>query len=269
MMHRVVVLGVLLLTAGGLIAQEKPSSESTVGVRATLKQIIIPGSEVEVTPIENTAAPLVIRITESYPGTEFRRYDLEYYGLEPGIYNVMEYLQRKDGSPLSGVPALHVKVSAVLPPGQILPHELDSTEMPEIGGYRRMRNFAIALWGIGLLAILFWRRPGRAGETGKAAQPVLSFADQLRPLVEQARTGKLGDSDRARLERMLLGFWRRKLGLQTIDPMEAMARLRQHPDAGPLIKKLEEWLHRPPGSTDEVDVASLLEPYENVTEQPA
>lgn len=263
------MLGLLLAVHGNVIAQEKPSSESTVGVRAALKQIIIPGPEVEVVPIENTAAPLVIRITETYPGTEFRRYDLEYYGLEPGTYNVMDYLQRKDGSPLSGVPALYVKVGAVLPPGQILPHDLESTKMPEIGGYRRMRNFAIALWGVGLLAILFWRRPRPASETGKAAQPVVSFADQLRPLVEQARRGKLGDSDRARLERMLLGFWRRKLELQSIDPMDAMARLRQHPDAGPLIKKLEEWLHRPPGSTDEVDVASLLEPYENVTEQPA
>ena len=58
---------------------------------------VLPGSELEVKPI-GERTPIVLRIVRVFPhGTAFR-YDLEYYGLEPGSFDLKDYLQRKDRS---------------------------------------------------------------------------------------------------------------------------------------------------------------------------
>jgi hypothetical protein len=82
-------------------------------------------------------------------------------------------------------------------------------------------------------------------------------------LVEGALAGQLSQPQLARLERTLLAFWRRRLGLEKADPAEAITTLRAHPEAGPLLEQLEVWLHRP-GSRDRVDPARLLAPYQHL-----
>ena len=79
--------------------------------------------------------------------------------------------------------------------------------------------------------------------------------------MEQAAAGTLDTEGRARLERMIFSHWREQLGLpEQGDPAELHRQLRQHEDAGALVRGLEDWLHRPPG-TAAVDIAALLEPY--------
>jgi len=39
--------------------------------------------------------------------------------------------------------------------------------------------------------------------------------------------------------------------------------LREHPDAGPLLRGLEDWLHRPE-PRESVDVGALLAPYRDL-----
>jgi hypothetical protein len=98
------------------------------------------------------------------------------------------------------------------------------------------------------------------GDEGEAAP--LTLADRLRPLVEDARTGELSTERRAELERLLLAHWRERRDLAGVDAADAVIRLRRDEEAGPLLRQLEEWLHRPGGSgAHEVDVAALLEPY--------
>jgi hypothetical protein len=67
----------------------------------------------------------------------------------------------------------------------------------------------------------------------------------------------------AELERALVVCWRRRLGLTETAPAEALAKLRQHPDASPLMTQLEIWLHRPPGG-EAVDINALLKHYQNI-----
>jgi len=67
----------------------------------------------------------------------------------------------------------------------------------------------------------------------------------------------------AELERALVSYWRRKLVLEDLAPVEALATLRAHPEASPLVTQLEAWLHRPAGQQT-VDVGQLLEPYRNI-----
>jgi hypothetical protein len=103
----------------------------------------------------------------------------------------------------------------------------------------------------------------------------VTLAQRLRPLVERARRGELAPAERAELERTLLAYWRRRLDLGG-NAAEAMATLRRHEQAGPLIEALERWLHRPSSGAD-VDadgemggeIGALLAPYESAPEPAA
>ncbi|MEO6593187.1 MAG: hypothetical protein ABIP94_00370, partial [Planctomycetota bacterium] len=91
-----------------------------------------------------------------------------------------------------------------------------------------------------------------------------SLADRLRPLVEAVAAGRADDAGKAELERLLLAFWRARLGLKQAKAQAALAEMRQHAEAGALLRQLEAWLHMPvpPAS---LDVAALLAPYRSVS----
>jgi hypothetical protein len=182
-----------------------------------------------------------------------------YYGLDPGTFDLKDYLKRKDGSSTADLPALQVEIRTLLPPGQVQPHELTASAGPALGGYRFWLVVGGVVWGVGLLAIVFVGRQRRRAGADTTSRPV-TLAARLRPLVEQARVGALSIAERAELERLLLTFWQRRLGVAEARPQEVFATLRQHAEAGPLLVQLERWLHRP-GAADNVDVATLLAPY--------
>ena len=88
-----------------------------------IEQQVLPGPELEPLPVTDKT-PVVIRIDAVYPhGTDFR-YDFVCYGLEPGEYDLRNYLRRKDGTSASNLPALPFFVQSQLPPGQIEPNKL-------------------------------------------------------------------------------------------------------------------------------------------------
>jgi hypothetical protein len=228
-----------------------------------LEGVVLPGPELVAKRLDDRKAPVVLRVARVYPhGTAFR-YDLEYFGLEPGTHDLRDYLQRKDGSPAAGLPPIPVTVKPVLPPGQVEPNRLQVEPGPRVGGYRTLLIAVGALWGVGLIAIIasfvFPRRKTAAAST---AAPV-SLADRLRPLVEGAIAGQLSRGELAGLERGLLAYWRKRLRLEAAPPGEAIDTMRRHPEAGPLLGQLEAWLHRP-GPPDAVDVGRLLAPYRNL-----
>ena len=227
------------------------------------ENLVLPGTELEAKPLADRKAPVVLRIIAVYPhGTAFR-YDLEYFGLEPGSHDLRDSLRRKDGSPAADLPPIPVKVNAVRPPGQVLPNDLKGEPGPRLGGYRLLMIGLGVVWGVGLVAILLsFFFPRRARATAAARRPV-TLADRLRPLVEGAVAGKLSPGELADLERSLMAYWRKRLRLEKEAPAEAIAVLRGHKDAGPLLNRLEEWLHRP-GSSGAVDVGGLLAPYRDL-----
>jgi hypothetical protein len=229
-----------------------------------IEQLVLPGTELEAVPNDDRRVPVVLRVARVFPHGSAFRYDLEYQGLEPGTFDLKAYLRRKDGSSTADLPSMPIVVRALLPPGQVTPNPLVIHEAPSLGGYRTLRIAAAVAWGLGLAAIIYYgflRRKKLVAGPG-VAQP-LSLADRLRPLVEGALAGQLSQPQLARLERTLLAFWRRRLGLEKADPAEAITALRSHPEAGPLLEQLEVWLHRP-GSRDSVDPARLLAPYQHL-----
>jgi hypothetical protein len=244
-------------------ASSGPRSTSTVGMPAMVEQVVLSGTELEVRPIEDRRAPVVLRITAAYPHGSAFRYDLSYYGLEPGEYDLKELLRRKDGTPASDLPPIQVKVNPTLPPGQVEPHALMLGQSPSLGGYRLLLALGGSLWCAGLAAILLLGRHKRSLAEAATSRPV-TLADSLRPLVDAAVAGKLDRGQHAELERLLIGYWRRRLNLEQARPPDAIAAMREHPEAGPLLRKLEEWLHRPDDESGPVDVADLLRPYQNL-----
>ncbi|WP_435015410.1 hypothetical protein TA3x_002948 [Tundrisphaera sp. TA3] len=260
--HRRFAFGLLVSLAWACPAPG--SAAPSVGMPARIDQIVLPGTELEARPIEDRRAKVVVRVVDVYPhGTAFR-YNLLYYGLEPGDYDLRDALRRKDGGSTADLPPIPVKVVAILPPGQIEPHPLTPTPTAFPGLYRPLMFLAAAAWVAGLLAILLVGRKRRRVEDDRPGAVAPSLADRLRPLVESAMAGTLAEGQHAELERMLIDHWRRRLGLEALPPAAAIAAIRSDPTAGALLNRLEAWLHMPPGSAGPVDVAALLAPYRNI-----
>ncbi len=252
-------LTLLVLCLPLLLAADTPP---TVGFAGRLRDVVLPGSELEPKQLRDRKTPVVLRVLKAEPVLDGFRYDIEYIGLEPGAFDLREHLQRKDGSSTANLPEVRVTIASVLPPGHVLPNELEARTTPRPGGYRLALILGGIVWCLGLLAILFVGRHRRKAAR-EAARPK-TLADHLRPLVEDAVAGRAVPTRLADLERALVGYWTRKLGLLQQRPIDAMAQLRRHDQAGPLLVQLEAWLHRPAARAEPVNVASLLEPYRHL-----
>ncbi len=255
MLHHALILLSLMTEAGPSDARK-----CTVGMTARIDQLLLPGPELEVRPLDDRRVPLVIRIVGSYAHGDSFRYDIEYYGLDPGTFDLKDYLRRRDGSDASNLPAIPVTIASVLPPGQVVPNELRFAHEPGWLKYRALLWTAGILWVVGLLVILLAGR--RRQKDATTATPV-TLADHLRPLVTRATAGELSPTELADLERTLMAYWRRRLGWEHFTPSEASTFLRTNSQAGPLLQQLEIWLHRP-AANQPVDVVALLRPYQDI-----
>lgn len=234
----------------------------TVGYPARIDGLVLPGAELETKPLTDRRGPIVVRIVNSYRHGSAFRYDLEYYGLEAGSFDLKDYLRRKDGSSIASLPAIPVEIRSVLPPGQVLPNELGAKSPPRLGGYQLVLIGLGVFWMLGLLAIFYLGRGKKRDEALAGARP-RTLADHLRPLIEGAIAGRLTPAQLAELERSLVVYWGRRLNVSERKPAEALAELRKHPEAGGLLGQLETWLHRP-GAHKHVDIVALLEPYRDI-----
>lgn len=245
--------------------QAHPLASSTVGMPGRIEQLVLPGAELEVKPLEDRRTPLVLRITEVYHHGSALRYSMVYYGLEPGGYDLRDYLRRKDGSALGELPPIPVEVVPVLPPGQVEPNALAIERSPWLGGYRLLLAAVGSVWCAGLAAILLLGRRKRASADAETTRSV-TLAERLRPLVASAIAGTLSEDRHAELERLLIGYWRKRLGLEQASPPDVIRALRSHAEAGPLLRYLEAWLHQPRGNADPAEAARLLRPYQDLSD---
>ncbi|MEA3211109.1 MAG: hypothetical protein QOE70_4166 [Chthoniobacter sp.] len=235
------------------------SAAPTVGIEGQV-EVLLPGPELKAKAADRTA-PIIVRIAGTRPHGTLIAYDLRYIGLVPGAYDLGKYLLLQDGAPAANLPPIPVQIAGLLPAehqGQLSPRA--RSPFPHLGGYKWLMIGAATLWAV-LAFPLFRaarRRPESTTASGPAAPPTL--AERLRPLVEKATAGPLTADDQAKLERLLLAHWCDRLDLASLDPPAAMAILRAHPEAGALLRALEDWLHRPPG-TAKVDLEAVLAPY--------
>ncbi len=242
-----------------LVGQENRSP--TVGAPGFVDQIKLPGSELAAKPVSDDRVPIVVRIVKTFPHGDHFRYDIAFQGLEPGEYNLADYLVRKDGSSTEDLPEIKVEIRSLLPPGQIEPNQLENSILPRLGGYKSLMVIAIVFWSIVFagLILLGWKRK----ETAPIIETKKSFADLLRPRLEQAMRGELHHTQLAELERMLIAFWRRRLDLEGVAIESAIEKIKANPEAGPTVLQLEKWIHSPHAQSD-VSLQQLLAPYESI-----
>lgn len=239
---------------------QRASEAPSVGMTGRIDGLVLAGSELELAPLVPNA-PIAVRIVAAAPHGDAFRYDLEYWGFEPGAHDLRHCLKRVDGSTTDDLAPITVEIASLLEPGRVLPHTLEAGRVPRFGGYVEL------LWGLGLvwvgvLAWLVFSLRARRSTENAPARPA-SFADLLQPLVERATRGDLTSHERALLELGLAKWWQARLGWSELAPLEARRRLRAHEQAGPLLQRLEDWLHRPPGTArvgpDELE--RVLAPY--------
>lgn len=249
----------VVLSAPGLAWDARDLVETRIGMQGTC-HFSWNGPALETAPVEEKT-PLVLRIANVERSNGAAVYELRFVGHRAGQFDLGDFLRRADGQPLSGLPPLAVRVVEHLPAdhdGSL--EELTGPGLPRFWRYRWTLWFLAAAWAIPLgVAIVRWSlRRKRRPIVAEIAQP--TFADQLQPLVAAALAGSLSDADRARLEMLLIAYWRDRLKLRGLAPQAAILRMREHPEAGQLLRQLERWLHQRPQAAT-VDIAVLLAPY--------
>ena len=246
----------------------KAIATATVGMPVAMDDVILPGGELEpaAAGMESGATDQsgVLRIVRATPHGDDFRYSFVFYGLEPGDYDLANYLRPIPGGEPRELPTIPVKVTTLLPPGQVEPHTLTAGKLPGLGGYRRTFWALGILWAVGLLLLMFAFRRKPEVRTN-ASERQMTFADHLRPLMIAASQGTLSIEEQSAIERLLLSYWKDRLGVKRLSPAKAMDALKADPQAGELIRQLEAWLHAPDTPQD-VDVEQLLAPYRGFTE---
>ncbi len=249
-----------------IIAENKDdSSRSTpIGLEGKI-MVVLPGEKLEATPVGDKSK-IILRIHDIFPNGNAYRYDLRYFGFVSGEYNLNQFLLTSDGKTPTNLPPIKITIDGILPEDHdgILIEE--DKEEPQFSA-----NYTIWLIGI----IIFWslaalplfligiKSKKNSDETNEINEPDL--AQRLIPLVEQAANGTLDIEGRAQLERMIVSHWRERLNLtKEGNTADLYLQLKQHEESGPLLCGLEDWLHRPPGTTA-VDITKLLEPYRRPT----
>jgi hypothetical protein len=253
------VRALLLLLCCLALSVQALSDTPTVGIEGQLT-VLLPARDLRARPIDRTS-PLTVRIASTLPRGELAQYDLRFIGLVPGKYDLRKLLIHQDGSPAQSLPPLPVEISGLLLEthnGHLGEH---AVERPGIAAYYRWIMGGTALLWLGAAVPLFLSRRRRTAAEPPAVTRLPTLAERLQPLVEEARAGQLTTDRQAELERLLLGYWQQRLELGSLKIGEAMSRLRAHPEAGALLRALEDWLHRRPG-TAKVDLDTMLAPYQ-------
>ena len=232
----------------------------TVGTTTELVDVILPGPRLIGKPIDDRD-PVIVRVTDAIAHGDGFRYRIEYQGMEPGNFDLSKWLVRRDSKDVGELPSIPVQIRSLLPPGQIQPNELTVGWLPSMGGYKILMVTLAVLWTLGLLGLIFLGRKKKQTAPPTAAPTTL--AAMLKQRIEAACEDQAGSKDLAEIERMLSAFWQKKLNLESESPYDAIVKIRQHPDSGPLMQQLENWIHRP-DSDEVVDWQALLAPYRNL-----
>ncbi len=237
----------------------KSAPPSHIGIEGEAS-VTLPRPDYRPRPLDDRTE-LIVRLDHVTPLTNaLYRYDFFFMGLEPGTYNLADYLIRADGGRPDELNGKQLVVRALLPDdhnGQLAPEVV--RPFPFVGGYRAFLVLLGVMWVGGWIVFVVAGRKRRPVMLAPVVPPP-SLAERLRPLVEAAAQGKLTADGKARLERLLLGFWREKLALPDVRMIEALSCLKAHAEAGALLRALERWLHRREGATP-AEITLLLEPY--------
>jgi hypothetical protein len=192
------------------------------------------------------------------------RCDLRYVIFVPGEYNLVHYLRTAEGKIPEGLGPLPVSCTTLLPPGHdgaLSTQPLSS--LPSLSGYYLFLGIFLAFWVTAGVLLWRWMHPHETTVAPMLPEPEKTWADHLRPLVEQAAIRPLTPAEQGRLDSLLIACWRYRLGLESASVADSLARIRGDGEAGALLEALDHWIYAPTGASAPTDVAALLAPYRN------
>lgn len=258
-----ICIAILSAFAGG--AQE-PQTRTTIGIEG---RVVIEhrGEALQAAEVREDAL-LLLRIGEVEElGDGLQRIELLFLARRAGDYDLRDALQFGPERPVGdALDPILVQVDSLLPEdhqGDL--ESIEELEGPGAGGFTTIFRVVLALWLIPAAIWIFWKWRNRPRPDPVIVERVPTLAERLQPLVDAARRGELDLAGQARLERMLLGYWREQLGLQSVPQAEAVRQMRADDEAGELLRTVEAWLHRPESQRPEqAEVDALLDRYRNI-----
>ena len=187
--------------------------------------------------------------------------ELEFIGVDAGVFDLRDSLVFDDGGPTDRLDPLTIEIVSKL--ASDAPSDVFLAEAPPAtiaGGYRTLL-VAIAVVWIMIPVLVVIRRWLRRPPPPAVASSPPTLLDRLEPLVRSAADRELTVDEQGRLELLLHAYWRKRLGLEE-DPVLAVGVIRQDPEAGRLLRRVESWLHAPDGrDPSAAEIVELLAPY--------
>jgi hypothetical protein len=241
-------------------ADELEAFIQRVGLPLLIEDHYLPGPRLEPIPRTDREIPLMVRLVETKPAQDGFRYTFEVQGLDPGTYNLGNYLRKEESESGRSRHNIPLTITTELPPGLARPAELQTETLPRIGGYRALIAVLVIAWVGGIVCIYYSMR--KKPERTILRTGELTIPDRLKPLLEKAARYPLVLEEQALLERLILAHWRERVPeVKKLPPDKALTALRKHSEAAPHLLQLEKWLHsRNPGINSE-KLEELLKPY--------
>lgn len=228
-------------------APYKPLASTTIGIEGKVMYRVEAGGPRLIARPVDRFADVNLRIAEVIEDGNAKLYDLRFIAQHAGRFDLRDALERVDGGPMSALPAAPVAVGAKLDPehdGELIAMQ-DVSAKPR-AGYRATMIAVGSVWLLVPIVYAGWRLAHRRRrEVLAPPPPPPTLADQLAPMVELARTGKLDVEGRATLERLVIAYWRKRLHLQSLSTRAALDAVKADPKAGALLNAVERWLHAP------------------------
>jgi hypothetical protein len=205
-------------------------------------------------------ASVSLRIAEDARQGASRVYDVRYVVSLPGEFNLMEYLASADGTPLSGLPPFKVRGRTSLTKDI----ETRIREIEDVGVqiwhwyYEALAGLGVA-WALWLAALVLVGRPKRPPKPAPPP-PAPSLAEVIARYFEALACGDLPVEDKARLEILLLKYWRERLGLRHDRMADSCRRIQRDATLGRAYEAVEGWLHDPSGRDGPAEVVKRCAP---------
>jgi hypothetical protein len=253
-----------------------PKSELPPSVGTENKaSILLPFKNCSVAP-HSPNTPLELRITSITPADKGQfRYELLFSGLEKGTFNLTDYIVNPDGERLRE-PVETVTVRSLIPPtATYAALELDAPSTkrpPPYLGIVISLAIAWSAWGVFLFRDTFRSlqkmlfKAGKSSPKGSAppqppAPATQTLADLLRPLIEKAALKTITAEEKGRLEQIIFLYWGKFLEIDYLDSVEQLRRILEHPEAGELLRTVEQWLYQPESLITREEITAALQAY--------
>lgn len=209
-----------------------------------------------------------VRMAEVVEKSDRRIYDVRYFVNREGTFDLRDYLVAADGSALDGLPTFKFRGDAQL--SQSLDTRIRETEEMRIdvgGHYDAVLTMLGMLWIGWLFLLIFYKRQPDAvdAEFGPALPTV---PELLRSLHARLESGTLNTAGKAQLEMLLVRRWRDELGLGPVPMRAAMDAIKSDETSGPLLHRLQHWLHHPASTAAREEIAAMVESLVKEYEEP-